>query len=158
MLNYPKCNPVFLRSADIAPFGTNCTLPSHLSSPLKLSPPEWKDWKGKICLSCSAADQEKTLSKTVIWPPLAGVFEGDVKKNLLERTEAEKVFRPWWDTLEDYLLNILIIIGGTKGGEWIYIWSTEVGRNYPSQDILYYLSNFLFGNKTVNNRSSFACW
>ena len=46
---------------------------------------------------------------------MAGVFEGDVKKNLLERTEAEKVFRPWWDTLEDYLLNILIIIGGTKG-------------------------------------------
>ena len=45
---------------------------------------------------------------------MAGVFEGDVKKNLLERTEAEKVFRPWWDTLEDYLLNILIIIGGTK--------------------------------------------
>ena len=45
---------------------------------------------------------------------MAGVFEGDVKKNLPERTEAEKVFRPWWDTLEDYLLNILIIIGGTK--------------------------------------------
>ena len=39
------------------------------------------------------------------------VFEGDVKKNLLERTEAEKVFRPWWDTLEDYLLNILIVLG-----------------------------------------------
>ena len=36
------------------------------------------------------------------------LFEGDVKKNLLERSEAEKVFRPWWDTLEDYLLNILI--------------------------------------------------
>ena len=42
---------------------------------------------------------------------MANVFEGDVKKNLLERTEAEKVFRPWWDTLEDYLLNILIVIG-----------------------------------------------
>ena len=42
---------------------------------------------------------------------MANVFEGDVKKNLLERTEAEKVFRPWWDTLEDYLLNILILIG-----------------------------------------------
>ena len=39
------------------------------------------------------------------------LFEGDVKKNLLERSEAEKVFRPWWDTLEDYLLNILIVIG-----------------------------------------------
>ena len=42
---------------------------------------------------------------------MAAVFEGDVKKNLLDRTEAEKVFRPWWDTLEDYLLNILIVIG-----------------------------------------------
>ena len=42
---------------------------------------------------------------------MASVFEGDVKKNLLERTEAEKVFRPWWDTLEDYLLNILIVLG-----------------------------------------------
>ena len=46
---------------------------------------------------------------------MAGVFAGDVKKNLLERTEAEKVFRPWWDTLEDYLLNILIIIGRING-------------------------------------------
>ena len=42
---------------------------------------------------------------------MAAVIEGDVKKNLLDRTEAEKVFRPWWDTLEDYLLNILIVIG-----------------------------------------------
>ena len=41
----------------------------------------------------------------------SSVFEGDVKKNLLERTEAEKGFRPWWDTLEDYLLNILIVLG-----------------------------------------------
>ena len=45
------------------------------------------------------------------------VFEGDVKKNLLERTEAEKVFRPWWDTLEDYLLNILIVLGQTVSFE-----------------------------------------
>ena len=42
---------------------------------------------------------------------MASVFEGDVKKNLLERTEAEKVFRPWWDTLEDYLLNSLVLLG-----------------------------------------------
>ena len=42
---------------------------------------------------------------------MATVIEGDVKKNLLDRTDAEKVFRPWWDTLEDYLLNILIGIG-----------------------------------------------
>ena len=42
---------------------------------------------------------------------MAGEIEGDVKKTLLDRTDAEKVFRPWWDTLEDYLLNILIVIG-----------------------------------------------
>ena len=42
---------------------------------------------------------------------MATVLEGDVKKNLLERTEAEKVFRPWWDTLEDYLLNSLVLLG-----------------------------------------------
>ena len=47
---------------------------------------------------------------------MSTVIEGDVKKNLLDRTEAEKVFRPWWDTLEDYLLNILIVIGRTVLG------------------------------------------
>ena len=47
---------------------------------------------------------------------MAAVIEGDVKKNLLDRTEAEKVFRPWWDTLDDYLLNILIVIGRTVLG------------------------------------------
>ena len=41
-------------------------------------------------------------------------IEGDVRKTLLDRTDAEKVFRPWWDTVEDYLLNSLIAIG--KGG------------------------------------------
>ena len=48
------------------------------------------------------------------WLAMAAVIEGDVKKNLLDRTDAEKVFRPWWDTLEDYLLNILILIGQPK--------------------------------------------
>ena len=38
-------------------------------------------------------------------------IEGDVRKTLLDRTDAEKVFRPWWDTVEDYLLNILIGLG-----------------------------------------------
>ena len=38
-------------------------------------------------------------------------IEGDVRKTLLDRTDAEKVFRPWWDTVEDYLLNSLIAIG-----------------------------------------------
>ena len=38
-------------------------------------------------------------------------LDGVVKKNLLDRTVAEKVFRPWWDTVEDYLLNVLIFLG-----------------------------------------------
>ena len=42
---------------------------------------------------------------------MAAVNEGDVRKNLLDRTDAEKVFRPWWDLIEDYLLNTLIALG-----------------------------------------------
>ena len=38
-------------------------------------------------------------------------IEGDVKKSLLDRPDAEKVFQPWWDSVEDYLLNILIALG-----------------------------------------------
>jgi hypothetical protein len=41
----------------------------------------------------------------------AVALDGVVKKNLLDRTVAEKVFRPWWDTVEDYLLNVLIFLG-----------------------------------------------
>ena len=38
-------------------------------------------------------------------------LDGDVRKSLLDRTDAEKVFRPWWDTVEDMLLNTLIALG-----------------------------------------------
>ena len=38
-------------------------------------------------------------------------LDGEVRKSLLDRTEAEKAFRPWWDTLEDTLLNTLIAVG-----------------------------------------------
>ncbi len=41
----------------------------------------------------------------------AMALDGVVKKNLLDRTVAEKAFRPWWDTVEDYLLNALILFG-----------------------------------------------
>lgn len=27
-------------------------------------------------------------------------LDGEVRRSLLDRTDAEKVFRPWWDTLE----------------------------------------------------------
>ena len=32
-------------------------------------------------------------------------------KEINSRSKAEKVFRPWWDTLEDYLLNSLVLLG-----------------------------------------------
>ena len=38
-------------------------------------------------------------------------LDGDVRKSLLDRTDAEKAFRPWWDTIEDMLLNTLIGLG-----------------------------------------------
>ena len=38
-------------------------------------------------------------------------LDGEVRKSLLDRTDAEKAFRPWWDTLEDTLLNTLIALG-----------------------------------------------
>lgn len=38
-------------------------------------------------------------------------LEADLKKQILGRSKAEKVFRPWWDTLEDYLLNSLVLLG-----------------------------------------------
>ena len=52
---------------------------------------------------------------------MASEIEGDVKKTLLDRTDAEKVFRPWWDTVEDYLLNILIGLGKNRQNHsWVY--------------------------------------
>ena len=38
-------------------------------------------------------------------------LEADLKKQILGRPKAEKAFRPWWDTLEDYLLNSLVLLG-----------------------------------------------
>ena len=38
-------------------------------------------------------------------------LEQDLKKQILGRSKAEKTFRPWWDTLEDYLLNSLVLLG-----------------------------------------------
>lgn len=38
-------------------------------------------------------------------------LDGEVRRSLLDRTDAEKAFRPWWDTLEDTLLNTLIALG-----------------------------------------------
>ena len=53
---------------------------------------------------------------------MASEIEGDVKKTLLDRTDAEKVFRPWWDTVEDFILNISIGLG-----EYFYIlWSITI--------------------------------
>ena len=41
----------------------------------------------------------------------AMALDGELRKSLLDRTDSEKAFRPWWDTLEDTLLNTLIALG-----------------------------------------------
>ena len=51
-------------------------------------------------------------------------LDGDVRKTLLDRTDAEKVFRPWWDTIEDMLLNTLIGLGIVHCSDKIYYPST----------------------------------
>jgi hypothetical protein len=38
-------------------------------------------------------------------------LEQDLQKKILGRSKAEKVFRPWWDMVEDYLLNALVLLG-----------------------------------------------
>ena len=40
-------------------------------------------------------------------------IEGDMKRSLLDRPDAEKVFQPWWDSVEDYLLNSLLALGNS---------------------------------------------
>ena len=52
------------------------------------------------------------------------------------RSKAEKVFRPWWDTLEDYLLNSLVLLGEAQLSLFaINIFSIHIipmiGRNRP---------------------------
>ena len=44
----------------------------------------------------------------------AMALDGELRKSLLDRTDSEKAFRPWWDTLEDTLLNTLIALGNTQ--------------------------------------------
>ena len=44
----------------------------------------------------------------------AMALDGELRKSLLDRTDSEKAFRPWWDTLEDTLLNTLIALGNIK--------------------------------------------
>ena len=52
-------------------------------------------------------DNQESNMATLVSPSL----EQDLKKQILGRPKAEKVFRPWWDTLEDYLLNALVLLG-----------------------------------------------
>ena len=44
----------------------------------------------------------------------AMALDGELRKSLLDRTDSEKAFRPWWDTLEDTLLNTLIALGNAR--------------------------------------------
>ena len=57
-------------------------------------------------------------------------LEQDLKKQILGRSEAEKTFRPWWDTLEDYLLNALVLLGKHLiiCVEYLYILNDSFGR------------------------------
>ena len=54
----------------------------------------------------SYVKQQQTSNMTTL--------EQDLKKQILGRSKAEKTFRPWWDTLEDTLLNTLIAVGQQK--------------------------------------------
>ena len=69
-------------------------------------------------------------------------LDGDVRKTLLDRTDAEKVFRPWWDTIEDMLLNTLIALGII-----LYVRGITIYRfnNFVKDKIYVYISvvNFL---------------
>ena len=49
-------------------------------------------------------------------------MDSEVRKSLLDRTDAEKAFRPWWDTLEDTLLNTLIALGNTSLVVLLYLY------------------------------------
>ena len=56
-------------------------------------------------------------------------LDGDVRKTLLDSTDAEKVFRPWWDTIEDMLLNTLIGLGKTDICVKIHL--TKIATSLP---------------------------
>lgn len=65
-------------------------------------------------------------------------LEQDLKKQILGRSKAEKVFRPWWDTVEDYLLNCLVLLGknynhsNMKLGKQVYFGTfCDVKRGVP---------------------------
>ncbi len=55
-------------------------------------------------------------------------LEADLKKQILGRSKAEKVFRPWWDTLEDYLLNCLVLLGQLKARLHYVTKTCDVGQ------------------------------
>ena len=38
-------------------------------------------------------------------------FAGDLVTHVLGRTDAEKAFRPWWNTSQDYLVYALVTLG-----------------------------------------------
>jgi hypothetical protein len=39
------------------------------------------------------------------------IFNQMYEKLFLPRSKAEKAFRPWWDFLEDWLMNSLVLLG-----------------------------------------------
>ena len=49
-------------------------------------------------------------------------FSGKVSQSILDRTDAEKVFAPWWDGLEDIVLKALMGLGKSYIVEVFMFW------------------------------------
>ena len=46
----------------------------------------------------------------IIWIEMAALG-GDLRKQILGHSDAEKAFRPWWDNLEDGIMYSLVVMG-----------------------------------------------
>ena len=66
-------------------------------------------------------------------------LSGKVSQSILDRTDAEKVFCPWWDGLEDIVLKALMGLGKS------YI------RNTPDQSTPKYFALTSFDNFKKNH-------
>ena len=78
-------------------------------------------------------------------------LEQDLKKQILGRSEAEKTFRPWWDTVEDYLLNSLVLLG-----KLIDLISFTI-LLLPGDHIIN-IDNFVPTDKSSSNTAPSAVW
>ncbi len=60
-----------------------------------------------------------------------------VRQQLLTRPKAEMCFRPWWDTVEDYVLITMLGLGQKINGEinasgqQVFVVETDLRRRLP---------------------------